>query len=153
MRLRQAKRLINLRVSFLVSKHCPASQVNVVSGLTGIRQGSWPFRYLGCILYKGRKKCQSFQHLIDMVNAKLQGWVRKLLSPGGRLVLIKHVLSAIPIHVLAVMEPFLNHMNIERLFSKCFWGEYGRRSEESMARMAEVDISGCGEWFGGSEFS
>lgn len=89
-----------------------------------------------------------------MVNAKLQGWVRKLLSPGGRLVLIKHVLSAIPIHVLAVMEPpqsVLNH--IELLFSKFFWGEYGRRSEESMARMAEVDISGCGEWFGGSEFS
>lgn len=28
-----------------------------------------------------------------------------MLSAGGRLILIKHVLSAIPLHVLAAMEP------------------------------------------------
>lgn len=41
-----------------------------------------------------------FQYLVDAINKKLVGWKNKFLSPGGRLILIKHVLSAIPIHVM-----------------------------------------------------
>lgn len=76
----------------------------MVSGLSGIHMGKLPFKYLGCYLYKGRRKLSYFQHLVDAVNNRLVGWKNKFLSPGGRLILIKHVLSTIPIHVMAALD-------------------------------------------------
>ena len=47
-----------------------------------------------------------------------------MLSAGGCLVLIKHVLAAIPLHSYAILEPPKSVMRqIERLMSHFFWGE------------------------------
>lgn len=59
-----------------------------------------PFCYLGCQLFGGQKKKLHFQHLIDKVHEKLAGWKGKLLSPGRRFILIKHVLSTISLFTL-----------------------------------------------------
>lgn len=73
-----------------------------------------------------------FQYLVDAINKKLVGWKNKFLSPGGRLILIKHVLSAIPIHVMSALQPPKGTLNqLERLFSNFLWG----RSEDSQRRI------------------
>lgn len=47
----------------------------------------------------------------------------KVLSPAGRLILIKHVLTAIPMHIMAVMEPPLAVLDeLEGIFSRFLWG-------------------------------
>lgn len=82
-----------------------------------------PLKYLGCMLYKGRARRQYFQDLVDKITLRLNGWSRSLLSQGGRLCLIKHVLSAIPLHTLAVLEPPKQVLRqMELLFSRFFWG-------------------------------
>lgn len=60
---------------------------------------------LHALYYKGRRTRATLKYLIDAVRKKLRGWAGKMLSPGGRLVLIKHVLTAVPLHVLAAMDP------------------------------------------------
>lgn len=46
-----------------------------------------------------------------------------MLSPGGRLILIRHVLQAIPTHLLAAMHPTTAVIHqIDRFCSGCFWG-------------------------------
>lgn len=86
--------LVNkLKSSFVVSKHCTAARRRMISHMTGISSADLPMKYLGCMLHKGRGRRVYFQHIVDKINSALTGWSWKLLSQGGRLCLIKHVLS------------------------------------------------------------
>lgn len=119
------RRLTRLKVYLLF----PSVALCRIEGLCRLSQGlkkglCLSNKYLGCFLFRGRKKKVHFQHIIDSVNKRLSGWAGKMLSPGGRLVLIKHVLYSIPLHVLAAMEPpkaVLDH--IEKRFSNLLWGK------------------------------
>lgn len=94
----------------------------MISGITGIRRSSLPFRYLGCNLYTGRCKKIHFSNLVQNVRTKLDGWKAKLLSSRGRLILIRHVLQALPIHTFAALNPPLGVLReLEGFFSKFFW--------------------------------
>ncbi|XP_047260324.1 uncharacterized protein LOC124893343, partial [Capsicum annuum] len=98
---------------------------------TGILRGEFPFNYLGCPIFYMREKKDFFQQLMNKIANKLQGWKRKLLSYGGKAVLIQHVLQSIPIHSLSVMNPPLNVLNtLQKALAQFFWssriGEKGR---------------------------
>ncbi|CAI9102756.1 OLC1v1001076C1 [Oldenlandia corymbosa var. corymbosa] len=67
----------------------------------------------------GRKKAAIFQFILDALEVKLSNWKNKFLSQGGRLVLIKHVMSAIPIHVFAAIEPPKSILNA--IAHRCQW--------------------------------
>lgn len=71
---RASGQLINKEKSFFVSSsHCSPLQGRVISGITGIRRSSLPFRYLGCNLYTGRCKKIYFSNLVQNVRTKLDG--------------------------------------------------------------------------------
>lgn len=53
-----------------------------------------------------------FSDLLVTYEKKLAGWKRKLLSPGGRIILIKHVLQSLPIYNIATMDPPKAILNI-----------------------------------------
>ncbi|CAI9112272.1 OLC1v1012692C1 [Oldenlandia corymbosa var. corymbosa] len=77
----------------------------------------------GMITEKEGKKANYFRHLLDNVDARLSNWKNKLLSAGGRLLLIRHVLSAIPMHTFSAIEP--PKMILEALERRCqnfLWG-------------------------------
>lgn len=134
----------------MVSRRCPLQHVRMVAHLTGIAQGTLPLRYLGCMLFKGRKTKAHFRYVLDAINKKLMGWSGKWLTPGGRLMLIKHVLSSIPIHVLAALDPPLGVlMDAERIFASFFWGFDGegrkRRSWRAWSSLTyPIDENGLG---------
>nr|XP_027060692.1 uncharacterized protein LOC113687227 [Coffea arabica] len=118
------QRISNHKSLFIASRRCGTGQIRRIQQITGFRQGTLPLPYLGSNLYAGRRKKAYFQFLIDKFIAKLAGWQKKLLSQGGRLILIKHVLSAIPTHVLAVMDPPSGVLKeLERLMANFFWGQ------------------------------
>lgn len=63
-----------------------------------------------------------FQHIIDRIEDKTRSWKSKLLSNVGRLVLIKHVLSSIPIHILSATSiPEACIKKIESIVADFFW--------------------------------
>lgn len=61
--------------------------------------------YLGVPLFYGRAKIAYFFYIVEKIQARIAGWHGKLLSFGGRIVLLKHVLASIPIHLLAAASP------------------------------------------------
>lgn len=104
--------------SFVISNRCPLSQVRALERFTGISKTLLPMTYLGCPLFNGRKKIAYFAPLMQKIHTRLAGWKGRFLSSGGRLVLLRHVLQAMPIHLLSTMDPpkgVLRHL--ECLFS------------------------------------
>lgn len=84
----------------------------------GFNQGSLPFKYLGSMLYKGRRKRIYYQHVIDKVAGKL-GWKGNLLSSGGQLILTKHVLETMPVFLFVPLPPQkLVLQQLEQMFFK-----------------------------------
>lgn len=68
--------------------------------MIGCNETNFPIQYLGMPLTLKRPTKQLFLPLIEKVERRLAGWQSKLLSRGGRLVLVQSVLSTIPIYFM-----------------------------------------------------
>ncbi|KAG5591558.1 hypothetical protein H5410_042072 [Solanum commersonii] len=91
--------------------------------LTGIRQGNFPFNYLGCPVYCGRGRASYFEDILRKIARRIMSWHNRLLSVGGKLTLIKHVLQSIPIYLLSVTNPPKNIIEqVHQLMTKFLWG-------------------------------
>jgi hypothetical protein len=64
----------------------------------------FPIPYLGVPLSICKLRVQNLQPLIDNLHNKLSGWRAGLLSKGDRLVLVKSVLAATPIHIMLATD-------------------------------------------------
>ncbi|XP_070010520.1 uncharacterized protein [Nicotiana sylvestris] len=98
--------LVNKAKSAIYLHHLTDSEViNKVERIIGIRRQGFPMTYLGCPIFYARKRGDYYQGLITKDMDKLQSWKGKLLSVGGRAVLIANVLQSIPIHMLLAVNP------------------------------------------------
>ncbi|KZV18919.1 hypothetical protein F511_17825 [Dorcoceras hygrometricum] len=94
-----------------------------INKLTGFQEGTLPLNYLGAPLFTGHRKSMYFQPLVTKALNKLKGWENKILSPGGRLVLIKSVLLSLPIYLFHVIEPPGTILHrIEMICARFLWG-------------------------------
>ncbi|KAG7945159.1 hypothetical protein I3843_15G138800 [Carya illinoinensis] len=62
-------------------------------------------RYLTLDDSDGRLRVSHFDPLVEKVSKKLAGWKMHLLSQGGRLILLRHVLFSMPIQLLSWARP------------------------------------------------
>lgn len=61
--------------------------------------------YLGVLLVTGKLTMHSIEPLVNKVCNKVAGWKQKLLSQGGcQLILLKHLLTCMSTHMLAVLD-------------------------------------------------
>jgi hypothetical protein len=65
---------------------------------------NFPCKYLGLPLSHKKLTAVDLLPLIDKIADKLPGWKAVLMHPAGRNVLVKAVLTAIPIHHLLVLQ-------------------------------------------------
>ena len=64
-----------------------------------------------------------YTNLEAKVVKRIIGWKSRILSFGGRVTLIKHVLESIPIHAMASISPTKTTLNyIKRVIDDFFWG-------------------------------
>ena len=61
-------------------------------------------KYLGLPANVGMDKSDCFQFLIDRIITKISGWKEKLLSAGGKEILLKSVVQAIPAYAMSVFK-------------------------------------------------
>ncbi|KAG0473730.1 hypothetical protein HPP92_015587 [Vanilla planifolia] len=73
--------------------------------ITGFSKGKLPMKYPGVLIAKGRMKNEMLQPLVDKIFGRINGFIGKDLSKGGKLILIKDVLSSIPMHIMAIQDP------------------------------------------------
>ena len=79
-------------------------------------------KYMGLLVVVGKNR-----HFIkERVWGKLQGWKKKLLSPGGKEVLLKAVEQAIPMLAMSCFKLLMGlYKDIEMLIYKFWWGQCG----------------------------
>lgn len=71
----------------------------------------------------GRTKKIHFAGILCSIQKRIAGWKANLLSQGARLVLIKHVLTSLPIYSLSSTPLHIGtHYMIEQAFANLFWG-------------------------------
>ena len=88
----------------------------------GTPVGALPIRYLGLPLAGGRLSKADWQPVIEKVERRLEGWQARVLSRGGRLVLLKSVLATIPTHYLSIFKiPVEVRKRLECLMKGFYW--------------------------------
>ncbi|XP_070022041.1 uncharacterized protein LOC142177527 [Nicotiana tabacum] len=96
--------LVNKKKSCVVfAPNSSLDSIQRIKEITGMEHKEFPIKYLGCPLYVG--------------------WYAQFLSTGGRAILIRHVLLALPVHLLAAIYPHKGVLyQIERMLARFFWG-------------------------------
>ncbi|WVZ53969.1 hypothetical protein U9M48_004850 [Paspalum notatum var. saurae] len=92
------------------------------SNLFGCKVGSYPFRYLGIPMHFRKLNNKDWKMIEERIERKLSNWKGKMLSFGGRLVLLNSVLSSLPMVMLSFFEiPRGVLKKIEYFRSRFFW--------------------------------
>ncbi|XP_075103503.1 uncharacterized protein LOC142178076 [Nicotiana tabacum] len=108
---------------FCTASNTSISRIDRMIYNSSFKHKQFPFTYIGVPLYVGRKKLEFFNDLLTKITKRINGWLNKLLSCGGKVTLIKHVLQAIPSYTLAAMDPPKGTFKlIEMHFASFFWG-------------------------------
>ena len=93
-----------------------------------LRQG----KYLGLPSVIGKSKNQVFAEIKEKVGKKLSEWKEKILSIGGKEVLIKAVIQAIPTYTMSCFQLLKGLCeDLERMERNFWWGQ--RDQEAKMA--------------------
>ena len=81
-----------------------------------------PITYLGVPLGSNMRKVSSWQCVIDKIQNRLNSWKGKCISRAGRVVLIKAVLSSLPIYYLSLFKhPTKVAQEINKIQRRFLW--------------------------------
>jgi len=114
---------VNFHKSMLVGVNIHDSWLAEAASLLHCKLGRIPILYLGLPIGGDSHKLKFWQPLLDRIKSRLTGWKSKNLSLGGRLVLLKSVLSSLPVYFLSFFKaPASILSSIEYIFNCFFWG-------------------------------
>nr|GEX65555.1 RNA-directed DNA polymerase, eukaryota, reverse transcriptase zinc-binding domain protein [Tanacetum cinerariifolium] len=82
-----------------------------------------PFHYLGVKVGAPMSRKDSWKDVTSKLSARLSKWKLKTLSIGGRLTLLKSVLTAVPIYYMSLYKVPIRILN--EMFIKAIHGENG----------------------------
>ncbi|VFQ69646.1 unnamed protein product [Cuscuta campestris] len=89
---------------FFMGSKASLSHREIAKQALNMQEGKLPFTYLGGNITKGKLRKEDCQPIVNHFDKLLNAWYSKVLNPMGRLILIKHVLSSIPLHHMAISE-------------------------------------------------
>ncbi|XP_071714290.1 uncharacterized protein [Rutidosis leptorrhynchoides] len=110
-------------------------ELEMLSHHMGCQVGRFPFVYLGLPIGSNMKTLNDWRPVIDKFDSRLSSWKMKSLSFRGRLVLIKSVLSSLPLYYFSLYRAspcVLKHL--ESVRRKFFWGGSGSGSNISWVK-------------------
>lgn len=85
----------NNRSFFYLHENTPSAIGTRMKRLTGVSKGAFPFMYLGCLGFYGRKRKSHFETLLKYVIKSIMSCRINFLSFGGRYIFISYVLQSI----------------------------------------------------------
>jgi hypothetical protein len=74
------------------------------SEIFGCNKGYYPFKYLGIPMHHKKLGNEYLNDIIDRLKKILSGWKGKMLSVGGRLVLINSILTSLMMFMSSFFE-------------------------------------------------
>ena len=114
---------VNFHKSLLTGVNVSDSWLSEVARVLHCRVRAFPFVYLGLPIAGDPRKLDFWSPILTSISSRLLNWKSKFLSFGGRLILLKSVLSSIPVYFLSFFKaPTGIISSIESLFNFFFWG-------------------------------
>lgn len=99
-------------------------------------------RYLGLPNFVGRSKVQAFASIKTRVWNNLQSWKGKLLSQGGREILIKAVALSIPTYSMSCFKlPLTLCRELEMMMARFWWGQSSDERKIHWLRWKKLCVS------------
>ncbi|XP_022041315.1 uncharacterized protein LOC110943892 [Helianthus annuus] len=97
-------------------------EVVSMASVLGYRVGSIPFEYLGIRVGANMNRVCHWNSVVEAIQNRLSTWKANTLSMGGRLTLLKSVLSSIPIYYLSLYKAPVKVIDkIESMMKKILW--------------------------------
>ncbi|XP_059285954.1 uncharacterized protein LOC132039501 [Lycium ferocissimum] len=131
--------LVNTDKSCYYTHHKVSARVNnKIKRHTKMRNGSFPFTYLGCPVFYGRRKLIYYEDLIKKVMKRILSWQNRLLSFGGRYVLVNNVLKTMPVYLLSAMNPPAGVIRqLHKIFANFFTEQYCGGKKQTLGGMGQ----------------
>jgi hypothetical protein len=95
---------VNFHKIMLTGVNISDSWLMEAASVLNCRRGSIPFVYLGLPIGGDSRKLRFWKPVVDCIVARLSSWKNKFLSLGGRLVLLKSVMSSLPVYFLSFFK-------------------------------------------------
>ena len=119
------EQLLGLKINFHKSElFCNGSakdNQNEYAQIFGCNVGSFPFTYLGIPMHHRKLMNKDWKHVEERFQKRLSCWRGKMLSVGGRLVLINSVLSSLPMFMMSFFEIPRGVLKKWDYFRSCFF--------------------------------
>jgi len=114
---------VNFHKSMFTGVNIPVSWLLEAAMMMNCRRGTIPFVYLGLPIGGDSRKLSFWKPVVDRIVSRLLSWNHKLLSFSGRLVLLKSVMSSLPVYFLSFFKaPACIISSIESIFKKKLGG-------------------------------
>jgi hypothetical protein len=115
---------VNFNKSMLVGVNISDSWLRAAASALRCRVGGIPFLYLGLPIGGDPRRLGFWEPVLARIRSRLSGWGSRFLSFGGRLVLLKSVLTSLPVYALSFFKaPSGIISSIESLLIHFFWGD------------------------------
>ncbi|XP_071921851.1 uncharacterized protein [Coffea arabica] len=116
---------INLeKSSVFFSRNVSHQRKGEVRQSLGTIQVATQGKYLGLPMVITRSKQQVFGFIKDSISKRMKNWKNKLLSQGGKEVLLKAVSMALPVYTMSCFKlPNTLCKEVTSIFAKYWWGE------------------------------
>jgi len=114
---------VNFHKSSLVGVNINASWMSEAASVLGCKVGKVPVLYLGLAIGGDPRRLLFWEPVDNRIKSRLSGWHSRFLSFGGRLILLKSVLTALLVYALSFFKtPSSIISSIESSLNKFFWG-------------------------------
>ncbi|XP_071688849.1 uncharacterized protein [Rutidosis leptorrhynchoides] len=115
------------------------SEVEYLENKVSCKVGEFPFIYVGLPIGRNMNRIESWKPVIEKYNSRLANWKARMVSYGGRLTLIKSVLSSLPLYFFSLFRAPLSVIdNLECIRRKFFWGGTSEGSKLSWVKWDEA---------------
>lgn len=95
---------VNMAKSFAIPIRCDEEQSAIISNNIQCDIKTFPCRYLGLPLSIRRLNKTDLQPILNKVADSLPGWKAALMAKSGRLIVVRFVITAMPIHLLIALD-------------------------------------------------
>lgn len=124
------------------SKRCSERQKNDILLVMNARVAGDKERYLGVVLSQGKlQQTHTGELLVHKFHEKLAGWKINLLSHAGRTVLIKSILTSVPVYYMSVEKLSRKTIDeLEGIMRKFMWGKKGKDRYMAMVAWHKICV-------------
>jgi len=114
---------VNFHKSLLVGINIGSSWLLEAASILNCKVGTIPFLYFGLPIGCDPRRLAFREPLMSTIKTRLSKWQSHFLSFGGRLILLKSLLTSLPVHALSFFKALSGIISsIETLFKNFFLG-------------------------------